>query len=116
MLLTSAQQRDIARRAQWYFDCYFGPPGDSVVFTGDGIEDLDNLTARLNENAATNFNASQRFLCDVGTQYSDWRPFDIEDIYAIRAQYLACYGNVNRPDVYSSGSNTAIPVEIANQP
>jgi hypothetical protein len=73
MLLTSAQHRDIARRAQWYFDCYFGPPGDSVVFTGDGIEDLDELIARLNTNAQYNFTANQRFLCDVGTQYSDWR-------------------------------------------
>lgn len=116
MLLISAQHRDIARRAQWYFDCYFGPPGDSVVFTGDGIEDLDALIARLNTNAAYNFNASQRFLCDVGTQYSDWRQFDIEDVYAIRQQYLDYYGNVNRPDVYSSGSNSALSLEVVNQP
>lgn len=115
MLLTSAQHRDIARRAQWYFDCYFGPPGDSVVFTGDGIEDLDELISRLNNNAATNFNASQRFMCDVGTQYSDWRQFDIEDVYAIKDQYLAYYGNVNRPDVYSTGSNTAMPGQVIGE-
>ena len=116
MLLTSDQQRDIARRAIWYFDCYFGPPGDSVVFTGDGVEDLDRLISRLNENAADNRVRNQRFLCDVGTQYSDWRPFDIEDVVAIRQQYIAYYGNVNRPNVYSTGSNTAIPIEIEVEP
>ena len=48
MLLTADQQRDIARRAIWYFDCFFGALSeDSVVFTGDGVEDLDRLISRL---------------------------------------------------------------------
>lgn len=115
MLLTSDQQRLLAQRAQWYFDCYFGPPGDYVTFTGDGIEDLDSLIARLNTNAQYNRNRSQRFLCDVGGQYSDWRNFDIEDVYAIRQYYLEIWGNVNRPNVYAAGSNAAIPVEIAEE-
>jgi hypothetical protein len=111
MLLTSDQHRDIAQRAQWYFDCYFGPPGDSVVFTGDGVEDLDELISRLNANAAQNFSSVQRFMCNVGSQYSDWRQFDIEDVYAIKDQFLAYHGNVNRPDVYSTGSNAAIAIQ-----
>lgn len=114
MLLTSAEQRDIARRAIWYFDCYFGfLSEDSVVFTGDGVEDLDRLISRLNVNAANNRVLHQRFMCDVGTQYSSYKPFDIEDVMAIREYYIAYYGNVDRPNVYSSGSNTAFPVAIA---
>ena len=90
MLLTSDQQRDMARRAIWYFDCYFGALSeDSVVFTGDGVEDLDSLISRITDNTANNRIRNQRFLCDVGTQYSDWRPFDIDDLNAIRAQYVA---------------------------
>lgn len=116
MLLTADQQRDIARRACWYFDCYFGPPGDSVVFTGDGVEDLDQLISRLNANAQDNRVWGQRFLCDVGSQYSDWRPFDIEDVYAIKAEFVGYWGSVSRPNVYASGSNTAIPVAIEVQP
>jgi len=113
MLLTPAQHRDIARRAQWYFDCYFGALSqDSVVFTGDGVEDLDRLISRLNANAADNRLLNQKFVCDVGTQYSTYRPFDIEDVMAIREQFIAFYGNVNRPDVYSAGSNSAIPTDV----
>ncbi len=115
MLLTPAQQQILAQRAQWYFDIYFGPPGDWVTFTGDGVDDLDSLISRLNTNAQYNFNMSQRFMCDVGGQYSDWRPFDIEDVYAIRAYYIEFYGDVNKPDVYSTGSNVALPVEIAGE-
>lgn len=116
MLLTPAQHRDIARRAQWYFDCYFGPPSDSVVFTGDGVDDLDRLISRLNENAATNIDRSQRFMCDVGTQYGDPRPFDIEDVYAIRAQYVLYYGPVNKPDVYAPVVSTAFLGTIIAEP
>lgn len=115
MLLTPEQHKAIAQRAQWYFDCYFGPPGDSVVFTGDGVEDLDQLISRLNANAQYNLQLNQRFMCDVGTQYSDWRNFDIEDVYAIRQQFLDYYGDVNRPDVYQNGSNTAFPVPIDSE-
>ena len=116
MLLTSAQHRDIARRAIWYFDCYFGALSqDSVVFTGDGVEDLDRLISRLNANAQDNRMLNQKFYCDVGTQYSDPRPFDIEDVYAIREQYIAFYGDVNKPNVYATGSEVAIPVTIADQ-
>lgn len=112
MLLTPANHRDIARRAIWYFDCYFGPPADSVVFTGDGVDDLDRLIERLNANAADNKLWGQRFQCDVGTQYSDWRNFDIEDVVAIRAQYISFYGDVNKPNVYAPGVSTAFPVVI----
>ena len=113
MLLTAQQQRDLARRAQWYFDVYFGPPGDSVVFTGDGLDDLNELIDRLTDNAVHNRNLKQSFLCDVGGQYSDWRPFDIEDVWAIRAEYITFYGSVNKPDAYLLPASTAISIGVA---
>ena len=114
MRLTPYEQQSLARRAQWYFDCYFGLNNeDSVVFTGDGVADLDSLTARLTE--AFNFggtNVNSRFLCDVGSQYSSWRPFDLQDIAAIRAYYIAYYGDVNKPPVTTRYSNPGGPQAV----
>lgn len=113
MLLTADQQRDVARRAIWYFDCFFGALSeDSVVFTGDGVEDLDRLISRLTDNAAQNKMPHQKFMCDVGTQYSEWRPFDLDDLVAIRAQFVTSYGNVNRPDVYATRQSGAVSVSV----
>ena len=120
MRLTPYEQQGLARRAQWYFDCYFGMQSqDSVVFTGDGVDDLDSLTARLTEAIATgNIGVNSRFLCDVGTQYSSWRPFDLEDIAAIRAFYVLWYGNVNKPTVTSRWNDPGGPqaVDLNNDP
>ena len=89
MKLTSDQQKAIARKANWYFDCYFGMNHeDSVVFTGDGVDDLDSLLVRLN--FAINhqgIGVNSRFLAEVGGVYSDWRPFDVEDVQVLRAHY-----------------------------
>jgi len=116
VLLTAQQQQAVARKASWYFDCYFGALyGDAVTFTGDGVGDLDKLISRLEDNALNNHESKQRFQCDVGGQYSDWRNFDLDDVYAIRAYFVGYYGDVNKPDVYASGSNTAFPVAVAEE-
>ena len=115
MLLTAAQHRDIARRAQWYFDVYFGPPGDSVVFTGDGLDDLNQLIDRLNGNTVNNHMLDQKFRCDVGTQYSDWRPFDVQDVVAIRSLFISFHGSVDKPDAYAANSNSALTTEVSTE-
>ena len=89
---------------------------DNVVFTGDGVDDLLSLIARLQENAATNFVTNQRFLCDVGTQYSDWRPFDIEDLQAILAQYIIFWGNVDKPNAYAVSQSVALQIPVQSSP
>jgi len=101
MLLNPADQQAIARRAIWYFDCFFGLNNDdSVVFTGDGIDDLDGLINRLQFAVLHNgTNIRSRFVTDIGTQYSVYRPFDLDDVRAIRQFYLDFYGNVNKPPV-----------------
>lgn len=100
MKLTAEEQRLVAHRAQWYFDCYFGQgTDDSVVYTGDGVDDLDRLISILS-NTKPGVNA--RFQCDVSPgNYSSYKPFDIEDVVAIRGYYVGWYGEVNKPDAYA---------------
>jgi hypothetical protein len=99
MRLTIEEQKMIARKATWYFDCYFGMgTDDSVVFTGDGVDDLEMLLARLTSAIAHGgIGVKSRFQVDTGSQYSDWKPFDLEDVYAIRNYYIELYGDVPKP-------------------
>jgi hypothetical protein len=106
MKLTPHEQQAIARRACWYFDCNFGPDptqNSTVVFTGDGVADLQELIDRLTPIFAPGAELWRqrigRYLCNVGTQYSCWKPFDLEDVQAILGYYIAYYGNVNKPTV-----------------
>ena len=111
MLLTTAQHQAIARRDIWRFDCYFGALSqDSVIFTGDGVDDLDRLIDRLIVNAANNRMPHQKFTCDVGTQYSDFQPFDIEDVIAIRAQYAIWYGETDKPNIYIESPSASLSI------
>jgi hypothetical protein len=101
MKLNPEDLKLLAMKACWYFDCYFGMnTDDSVVITGDGVDDLDSLIARLEAAIQTgSIGVHARFLCDLGSFTSDWRPFDLEDVYALRAYYIEIYGNVNKPPV-----------------
>ena len=113
MKLTPQDQQAIARRAIWYFDCYFGMNhDDSVVFTGDGVDDLDALVLRLRAafSQPGAVGVRSRFMCDVGTQYSSYKAFDIEDVLAIRAYFIEYYGYVNKPDAYAKAEGSAISV------
>lgn len=115
MKLTVVEQQAMARKAQWYFDCYFGlNHDDSVVFTGDGVDDLDKLISRL-EYAFTHngTNVNSRFQCDVGTLYSVPKPFDVDDVKAVRTYYMEFYGTVNKPAVLTRSDAISGPVAIS---
>lgn len=101
MKLTAEEQKLIARKAIWYFDCYFGMnTDDSVVFTGDGVDDLDVLISRLTKAAEEGgIGVNARFLADTGTTWESWKAFDVEDVQAIRQYYVAIYGEANKPPV-----------------
>lgn len=95
MLLTQEQIEYQAQKASWYVevntrDLNFGS-GDGYIVTGDGVEDLDRLISLMP------IYPNGQFSIDVGTQYSSFRPCDIEDIQAIRAAYIEFYGTVNKP-------------------
>ena len=93
MLLTVAQQGTIARKAFWYFECDVKLQ-DSVVFTGDGVDDLDKVYAFMGSYPRG------RFSVDMGNQYSVYRRVDREDVAGIRAQYVTYYGEVSKPPIH----------------
>jgi hypothetical protein len=96
--LTFDQRQSIARKANFYFDVNFNYKfQDSVVFTGDGVPDLDKLITIM----AAGTQRYATFLADVGSQYSVYRPFDLEDLVSIRQMFIDIYGNVSRPNVYT---------------
>ena len=104
----------MARKAYWYFDCDFGVgTGESSVFTGDGLEDLNSFISRLSDaQRYGGINPYSRFLADVGTITSDWQPFDLDDVKAIRTYYVEVYGYVNKPPVTTRASFPGGPVAI----
>lgn len=107
MKLTTEQRQSIARKANFYFDVNFNYKfQDSVVFTGDGVPDLDKLIAIM----AAGTQRYATFLADVGSQYSVYRPFDLEDLVSIRQMFIDIYGNVNRPNVYTTEPPITIQV------
>jgi len=98
MLLTVSEQRLVAQGANWYFDVYLGQnTGDSVVFNGDGVDDLDRLISVVANGTQRGF----KMVCDLGRTYSTYRPCDLEDVQAIRALFIGWYGPVSKPNAYA---------------
>lgn len=117
MNLTPEQHAYIAQRAQWYFDCQTAPRNttallDNVVFTGQGLADLNRTIAWVN------FNPTARIICEVGSDgtvplgnaYPKYLPCDIQDIYAIKDEFIDYYGSVDRPDAYLPPASAAMQV------
>ena len=100
MRLTVPEQRLVAQKANWYFDVYMGQnTGDSVVYTGDGVDDLDRLISVIANGTQRGF----KMVCDVSPgNYSVYRPADIEDVQAIRTLFIGWYGTVSKPNAYAS--------------
>jgi len=99
MKMTAIDQRETARRAYWNFNIRAGLFDQFVVYTGDGVDDLDGLTARL---SSTGTNPYTLWQLDVGSQYSRYVPFDLEDLAAIRAYYIGFYGTTAKPPLVQS--------------
>lgn len=94
MPLTQQQINFIAQKAQWYIEVdnrRAVDGGDTYTVTGDGIDDLDRFLAIAPTMPLA------RYQIDVGTQYSDYRPFDLNDARAIRTAYIEFFGTVNKP-------------------
>jgi len=99
MLLTDSEQRIVAQGANWYFDVYMGQnTGDSVIFTGDGVDDLDRLISVIANGTQRGF----KMVCNVSPgNYSSYRAADIEDVQAIRTLFTGWYGTVAKPNAYA---------------
>lgn len=97
MQLTASDVRDIARRANWFFDVNQDcQTQDWVVYTGDGIDDLDRLISLIASGTHANF----RMTVDTGIEYSSYKPCDLEDVQAIRTAFVDFYGTVAKPNAY----------------
>ena len=108
MKLTPSAHAQIAQRGQWYFDCAFSPRsspmayGDNVVFTGQGLADLNRTIGVLTSQPAT------RVVCEVGSSgtvmlgnaWPKYMECDIQDVYAIKDAFIAFHGSVDRPNAY----------------
>lgn len=97
---------------------------DAVVFTGDGVDDLDSLINRLNGMTATNGASRVKVLCDTGRTFSNYVLVTIDDVVALRQTYIEFWGTVNKPDynrrpapgVATPVDTTALPGEVTPNP
>lgn len=114
MKLTALQQQYIAQRAQWYFDVTPGgaafqvsssSPVESVMLTGDGLDDLNSAIAYCNRFRHVRIIAEVGQAVDVqihssiplGNAFPKYLPIDVDDIDAIKIAYIAYYGSVSKP-------------------
>lgn len=106
MRLTAVEQREIARKAQWYLDVRLGQfTGDSAVYPGEGVPDLDKVISLIANGTTA---GASLFVDTGGAGFSVPKRFDIDDLLAIKAYYIGFYGNVARPDVYTPPAGEAI--------
>jgi hypothetical protein len=92
--LTQAEINDQAQRANWYVQADLrdvNVPGDPYIITGDGVDDLDRLISYMP------IYPKGRFQINVGRLFEAYKDIDLEDVIAIKAAYIAYYGNVNKP-------------------
>ena len=87
--------QQIAQRACWYVDCDFRDRSDTVVFTGDGVDDLDQLLRIIDAHP------TMRMTMDVGQTHSVYRPVNRSDIVALREAYVAAWGESAKPAVWN---------------
>ena len=94
MALTLDQINFQAQKASWYIDYNWNNwniGGDTVVYTGDGVDDLDRVIAVMQSNP------NGIALIDTGTLTSSWQPCTLADVQGIRTAYIAYWGTVNEP-------------------
>jgi hypothetical protein len=96
-ILTDAQLTFLAKTASWKFDLAIKDArnaNDSVVFTGNGVPDLDKLIDRLDSiNGLVNY----KLTVDVGSLFTNTVIVTEDDVKALRAKFISIFGNVSRP-------------------
>lgn len=116
MRLTDNDVFVVARRGEWKIDLNRGQmTGDSAIYVGDGIDDLDRVSAVI----ASGTNAGAKLMIDVGAFdqlnpgpdfAAQWRFFDLEDLARIRAKYIQLWGPVDKPDEYQPKPAVSLPL------
>jgi hypothetical protein len=101
MAITQAEIDSLAQKAFWYVDVQLSQTrvkDDWAIYAGDGLDDLDRLIALMQ------MNPNGRYKANVGSLTSSYRWVDASDMLAVRAAFIAFYGNVNKPTVVSTGT------------
>ena len=85
----------LAAAGSWYFDCHLGDQSDTVVYTGDGVDDLDRLLAKLDGNP------KMTMVLDVGFDSSQWEVATRADVVRLRSAFVAKWGSEPKPPVWN---------------
>jgi hypothetical protein len=101
MKLSGTEHNLIAQRASWFFDVFpndTNDRGDSSVFAGDGLDDLNQVIAFVGSHPRC------KIICEAGTAapgatFARMAQCDIQDIYSVKTAYIAFYGSVNKPGI-----------------
>lgn len=88
---------NLAQKACWYVDCNFHDRADTVVYSGDGVDDLDQLLDAIDAHPKLTMTM------DVGFTNSVYRPVVRDDIVALRAAYVVAWGESNKPAFWIGG-------------
>lgn len=100
VVLTAQQLDYLARSASWKFDVSFRDSRnafDSVIHTGDGMDDLTKLIDYLENLVLPNGSVPYRIQCDTGTTFSNWITVSVDDVYALRQRFIEIWGSVAKP-------------------
>ena len=110
VVLTDAQLDFMARAASWKFNVDFRvTSGDPVVFTGDGVDDLDALISRIQSTAPL----PVRMQLDVGKLFSQYVAVTVDDVVALRQRYIDIYGTVSKPQTpFQQTTGEAVEIQI----
>lgn len=106
LVLTDAQLDRMARSASWTFDVDFHDRSDSVVFYGDGVDDLNSLLVAVQGNIKT-----PKIVCDVGSLFSSYKIVTVEDIQALKDKYISIWGTVSKPPYWERSSKIGVGEE-----
>lgn len=104
VVLTDDQLDKLARSAEWKFDVSFKNErgaDDAVVFTGDGVDDLTKLIARLEAMATTGGTPRYKILCDTGALFSNYVIVTKDDVCALRAKFIEIWGTESKPPYWN---------------
>lgn len=104
VVLTQEQLAYLAQSAQWKFDVSFKSErgaDDAVVFTGDGVDDLNRLISRLESMTTTSGVSRVKMILDTGKLYSNYVTVTVDDVYALRQTFIETWGTVDKPEYWS---------------
>lgn len=86
-----------AQLASWKFDFdprrWNGDTGDSAVYPGQGVSDLDKVIFAMQQNPKA------VVYLDIGLINDDWRQVTTTDVQKLKDAYISFYGTTDKPPI-----------------